>query len=135
MKNTKTRSVMIKYLIAAVFCAVFGTVYELFSHEVYTPFMYLAFLIPFVIGVLPHFLLYKARLPFPSRLSECLYAFGVTALTVGSILQGVLVIYGTTNRFMPVYAAAGGILLLSGITGYVTALIRRRLTIKKAAGQ
>ena len=41
------------YLAAALFCALFGAVYERFSHEVYSFFMIYAFMIPLTLGTLP----------------------------------------------------------------------------------
>lgn len=123
---------IIKYTAAAVFCAVFGTVYEIFSHEVYTPFMYLAWLIPLLLGAIPYTLIMLTGTPHPSTASAMLNAFAVATLTAGSIMQGVLVIYGTTNRLMILYLIAGAVLLFAGITGYVTALVLRRRNAQAA---
>ena len=101
------------YLLAAVCCALFGAVYELFSHEVYSCFMICAFLLPLLLGAIPFFLLRMRGKPFPGRAAELVHA-GVAALTVGSILQGVLEIYGTSNPLTAVYWAAGGVLVSAG---------------------
>lgn len=135
MKEKKILSILLKYLAAAVFCAIFGAVYEAFSHEVYTPFMYLACLIPLLPGTMPYIVIHMAHLPLPSKLSQHLYAFGIATLTVGSIMQGVLIIYGTTNMLMPIYGAAGTAMLLSGLISYAAALIRRRQRKKEAVDQ
>ena len=37
---------------AALFCAVFGMIYEVFSHEVYSYYMIYAFVIPLLLGAL-----------------------------------------------------------------------------------
>lgn len=42
-------------LAAAVFCAVFGFIYEMFSHEVYSAYMIFAFAIPLLAGAVPAF--------------------------------------------------------------------------------
>ena len=101
------------YLTATVGCAVFGAVYELFSHEVYSGFMIYAFAFPLLLGVVPFFLLQKRGKPFPGRTADLVHA-GVAALTVGSILQGVLEIYGTTNPLTAVHWAAGSALSAAG---------------------
>jgi len=105
---------------AAIFLAVFGSIYEIFSHGVYSYFMIYAFLIPLVLGVLPYgWLLYKRA--HPPRIVLQLWNFGIAAFSVGSLIKGVLEIYGTTNLlwwFYPVIGAlcfAGvGLALLKG---------------------
>ncbi|MBR0207853.1 MAG: hypothetical protein IJQ43_03035 [Oscillospiraceae bacterium] len=101
------------YLLSALGCAIFGEVYELFSHEVWSCFMLGAFALPLLLGAVPFFLMRKRGKPFPGRAAELVHA-GVAALTVGSILQGVLEIYGTSNPLMIAYWAAGGTLTAAG---------------------
>ena len=106
-------SVIKAYLLATVGCAIFGAVYELFSHEVYSCFMICAFLLPLLLGAIPFVLLRMRGKPFPGRAAELVHA-GVAALTVGSILQGALEIYGTSNPLTAVYWTAGGVLVSAG---------------------
>lgn len=40
-----------KYLFFSVFCLIFGIIYEIFSHQVYSIFMICAFCVPLVLGV------------------------------------------------------------------------------------
>ena len=101
------------YLVATAGCAVFGAVYELFSHQVWSRFMIYAFAFPLLLGAIPFFLLRKRGKPFPGKAAELVHA-GVAALTVGSILQGVLEIYGTSNPLTIAYWAAGGALTAAG---------------------
>ncbi len=101
------------YLLATVGCAVFGAVYELFSHQVWSRFMIYAFAFPLFLGAIPFFLLRKRGKPFPGKAAELVHA-GVAALTVGSILQGVLEIYGTSNPLTIAYWAVGGALTAAG---------------------
>ena len=101
------------YLLSALLCAIFGAIYELFSHEVWSCFMLCAFTLPLLLGAIPFFLLRMRGKPFPGRAADLIHA-GVAALTVGSILQGVLEIYGTSNPLTAVYWAAGGVLLSVG---------------------
>ena len=104
------------YLLAALFCAVFGAVYEIFSHEVYSFFMIYAFMIPLVLGALPIFLMgLKGSTFVPAPVSRKLYRAGIVTLTVGSIMQGVLEIYGTTNVLTAVYWIVGGSLLVGSV--------------------
>ena len=103
------------YLAAALFCLLFGAVYEHFSHGVYSNAMVYAFAYPLCLGVLPFFAACafgKERLA-PSGASAHLWADGVATLTVGSILSGVLEIYGTDSALLAVYPIAGAALLLA----------------------
>lgn len=116
------------YLLAAIFCGVFGSVYELFSHGVYSYYMIYAFAFPLVGGVLP-FLVLDLFHPkrTPSALAQGLYHAGIATLTVGSIIQGVLVIYGTTNSKTVFYWIAGAVLAAAGILVYlIQSLVRKK---------
>ena len=112
------------YLLAAVCCALFGAVYELFSHEVYSFFMIYAFAFPLLLGVIPFFLMYKHGRRFPGKAADLVHA-GVAALTVGSIMQGVLQIYGTSSPLTAVYWAAGVVLVSVGWLLTVRSLVSR----------
>ena len=104
------------YLIASLFCALFGAIYEHYSHEVYSYFMIYSFAFPLVLGALPSFILCTVKsFKSPDRLSANLYNSGISTLTVGSIVRGILDIYGTTNNLVYVYLIAGVTLTLSGI--------------------
>ena len=98
---------------ATICCAFFGAVYELFSHEVYSYFMIYAFAFPLLLGAIPFFLMQKHRKPFPGKAAEFIHA-GVATLTVGSLLRGVLVIYGTNNPLANIYWITGAVLNVAG---------------------
>ena len=101
------------YLLSAAGCAFFGAVYELFGHEVYSYFMIYAFAFPLLLGAIPFFLMQKVGKPFPGRAADLIHA-GVAALTVGSIVQGVLEIYGTANYLTSAYWITGGMITSAG---------------------
>ena len=103
------------YLWAALLCAGFGAVYEMFSHQVYSYWMLYAFVLPLALGAMPLAALVLRGGPLPGRGARCLYNGGVAWLTVGSIFRGVLEIYGTTNRLWNVYPVAGLVLLAAGL--------------------
>ncbi len=114
-------------LAASLFCALFGAVYELFSHGVYSYGMIYAFAFPLVLGVLPLLLITMLRAPYPNRFARSVYHAGIAALTVGSLVSGALEIYGTTNPLTLVYWILGGLLVALGAAGYiVTAFAERR---------
>ena len=101
------------YLFSTAACAFFGAVYELFGHEVYSYYMIYAFAFPLLLGAIPFFLMQKAGKPFPGRAADLIHA-GVAALTAGSIVQGVLKIYGTANCLTLAYWITGGVITSAG---------------------
>lgn len=101
------------YLLASLGCALFGAVYERFSHEVYSFFMLYAFLFPLAGGAVPFLGLgLFAKEP---RGVHVAYHWGIATLTLGSILCGILEIYGTANALTRWYWIAGTGLCLLGI--------------------
>lgn len=97
-------------IIGSVLLALFGAVYEVFSHGVYSYYMIYAFAIPLVMGVLPYaILLLKDKNPNNRFLK--LWNTAIATLSVGSIFAGVLAIYGTTNSLIIVYPVVGAILV------------------------
>ena len=109
-----------RYLLATVLCAVFGAVYELFSHGVYAYGMLYAFAFPLVGGVLPCLLFLKGNRKTPSGTVTQLWSFSISALTVGALFSGALKIYGTSSRLTAVYWLAGGVCLMLSV---LTALL------------
>ncbi|MBQ8922894.1 MAG: hypothetical protein IJ060_12205 [Oscillospiraceae bacterium] len=125
MYTSDDRSRVLHYvcydLIAAAFFALFGAVYEHFSHEVYSYAMIYAFAVPLIAGALPLTLLLCRKKPvrLPGAGALVLWHAGLASFTVGLVFRGVLEIYGTTNRLMPVYPAAGGILIAAALLAYL----------------
>lgn len=112
------------FLLASVFCALFGAVYEKFSHGVYSNFMLYAFAIPLVGGTLTAFLLdFFSQRIMPGKTSFFLYSAGIATLTVGSIFEGVLEIYGTTNRLAVLYLLVGLGLILLSMAAYILGVL------------
>ena len=107
------------YFIVAAVCAVIGLVYEIFSHGVWSVFMVGAFAVPLALGVLPNLIIALFRMKTPGMAAENLYACGVATLTLGSLLTGVLQIYGTTNDLIQYYWLVGIGFVLLGIIFYI----------------
>lgn len=110
------RSVM--YFCISMFCAVFGGIYEIFSHGVYSNYMMYAFLFPLIGGTLYNLILYSLRLRLQRGLSLIFYNTGIAALTIGSIVRGILDIYGTDNILANVYWYAGVVFVFLGVVFY-----------------
>ena len=114
---------LLAHLAGTVFLALFGGVYEHFSHGVWSNFMVYAFAVPLVLGALPYALaLYRRR--YPGRAFLGVWNAGIAVLSVGSVLRGVLDIYGTTNALIVVYPVAGGILLGLGVLFLICSRLR-----------
>ena len=122
-----------KYLAASIVIAAAATVYGLFSHGVYSYFMTYAFMIPLLGGALPHLIAAMRRADAdtknsanePEEYTESRTQTGfaklfdakdtqlaiIATLTAGSLLKGVLDIYGTTNRLLIAYPAIALLIL------------------------
>ncbi len=118
------------YLIASMTVAAAGGVYESFSHGVRSNYMIFAFLIPLLAGAVPNLLAAlagnKKRADRGSTAAAGLQLAGVATLTAGSLLNGALEIYGTTNRLMTAYPVMGLALLAAALAAY--ALRGRRVS-------
>ena len=106
-------------LIGALFCAVFGMIYEVFSHEVYSYWMIYAFLFPLTAGLVLILAALKCKLP-PGRKFLNAFNSASATLALGSIAAGVVSIYGSTNVLVKVYPIAGALMLLTALFFFVT---------------
>lgn len=113
-------------LIVSLLAAVFGGIYEILSHGVWSAFMVYAFLFPLVLETLPACLLALKQRPLPGRWTMQLHHAGVATLTVGSLFEGALAIYGTTNRLTILYWIIGMLLIAAGIVVHL--LTRRHIS-------
>ena len=120
VKSIKSKFVKrsVIYFCISMFCAVFGGVYEIFSHGVYSNYMMYAFLFPLIGGTLYNLTLYCLRFRLQRGLSLIFYNTGIAALTIGSIVRGILDIYGTDNILANVYWYAGLVFVFPGIVFY-----------------
>ena len=107
------------YLLLSIFLVMFGAIYEIFSHEVYSFYMLYAFVFPLVGGVLPFSVMNISRWKrYPHALARNLYHSGIATLSIGSIVQGVLEIYGTTNTLTEWYWSIGSVLIVLSIISF-----------------
>lgn len=105
------------YLWVSLFCALFGIVYECFSHGVFSACMAFAFLFPLLGGALPFWALRFAK-KHPGSGCAAVYHCGIATLTTGSMVEGALAIYGTTNALTRVYWSVGSVLALLALLVY-----------------
>lgn len=87
------------YLIVSILCGIFSYVYEMFSHEVYSPYMILPGVVTFILGIVITTLAKKIH----NKWSYRFYNSSVACLIVGMYIKGVLDIYGTTNDLLDIY--------------------------------
>lgn len=112
-KLNQNKAELIFYVVESIVVLIIGAVYELFSHQVYSPFMYLMFTIPLLLGVLPNLaarILDKSFIT--SKDARATYKLGVLTLIFGSFLEGVLDIYGTSSVYPVLYIPAAIVLII-----------------------
>ena len=93
----------------------FGLVYEVFSHNVFSNYMIFAFAIPLILGAIVSIIMYGLKTQKVTRWQNNLYNASVATLTVWSIVNGILEIYGTTNWKVNIYLILYIILLIGSI--------------------
>lgn len=111
MFTSATERTAFAYLLASILVALLGGVYEVFSHGVWSGWMVYAFAFPLVLGALPYSIRSLRRKPLPSRVRRNLHHAAVATLTVGSVMEGVFAIYGTTSHLTSAYWIVGLALL------------------------
>lgn len=115
------------YLLISLFCILFGAIYELYSHEVYSYYMIYAFLFPLAGGTLPFSMIALLHSNnYPIAFARHLYHAGIATLTVGSVIRGVLDIYGTTNTLSNYYWLVGFSLIIVATITFVIQIILQR---------
>ena len=112
MFTSATERTAFVYLLLTAFTAFFGGIYEVFSHGVWSGWMVYAFAFPLGLGAIPFGWLSLKRKPLPRGCQ--LHHAGVATLTIGSVMEGVLAIYGTTNHLTHLYWIVGAAMLLLG---------------------
>lgn len=123
--ETLVKSIRISmiYMLVSIFVAFFGAVYEHFSFGVYSFYMIYAFAFPLIGGALVYLIKQMRDNGLGANknrtggvmISETLYHSAIATFTIGSIMKGVLDIYGTTNRLLIVYPVIGAVLLISAV--------------------
>ena len=105
-----------RYFAASIVIAIAAAVYGLFSHGVYSYFMIYAFMIPLLGGALPHLVAAMKGMEIDAKDTQLAI---IATLTIGSILKGVLDIYGTTNRLLIVYPVAAVLVLATVLAAMI----------------
>lgn len=125
-EKIKARKMSLIYLCITAFCGLFSAVYEYFSHGVDSNFMIFLYMIPLIAGVLPYAALGLINiLPCPTAVSRRVYNCGVTTLSLGCCLSGVLEIYGTSSIYIKYYWLTGLAGMTVGLILYLIAALSR----------
>ncbi len=111
-------------LAGTLFLVLFGAVYEINSHGVFSYYMIYAFALPLVFGVTLYTILLLIK-KYPNRVFLNLWNSAIAAFSVGSVFQGVLEIFGTTNALSIVYPIAGAALTVSSLLSLIVFRARR----------
>lgn len=116
---------MLIYLGITAFIALFGFVYEQFSHNVHTFYMWFAWIWVLGFGFIPYLLFYLLPIKrVPGLVSESVYNFGVAMITFRSIYKGVIIIYNTTGDGMIMaYTIISIVSLVGGALLYAIGLL------------
>ncbi len=101
------------YTMVTVFCALFGAIYNLFGHGVYSFFMSFMFLWP-LSATLGCLVLALSHLT-PTRLSRNILNAGVATITAGSLLKGIFEIAGTSSPYEILFFGTGIALVMMGV--------------------
>ena len=112
-----TRREIMAYLISFIFVLLFGQIYEIFSHNVYSNFMMFACIIP-VIGLIITSIIYLSRIKSSSK-GRLFIGLSLITLTIWMIINGVLEIYGTTNKLVNIYPIITIILILIALISFI----------------
>lgn len=125
-KNKKKLLItVLAYVGITAFIALFGAVYEQFSHNVHTPYMWFAWVWVLGFGLVPHLILFFLPVKYvPGTLTSSTYNFGVAMITLRSIYIGVVTISNTPDtRWMLAYLIVSIIFLSAGVLMYLGGLI------------
>jgi len=112
-------------ILFALFLVLFGAIYEIFSHEVYSYMMIYAF-VPCIILAAVYMILVLKKFSLPSKLACDIMDSGVVTISIGLVFGGIIEIYGTTNKLLYVYFACGALFILAAIITYVIGIFANR---------
>lgn len=117
-KESDTSKISDGCLIAALGTALFGGIYEYFSFGVFSFYMIYAFGFLLLGGCLFWRIVGKRHAFVPAG-TACFWNAGLVTLTAGSVVKGVLDIYGSSNKLVLVFLIVGlADLLLALIIGF-----------------
>lgn len=102
-----------RIIIYTLFCIIFSSIYELFSHGVISLYMCTSFIFPLIL-LIEDLIIIKKKINIKNT-SHNLFKSSIFTFTIYFIILGVLEIYGTTNKLVIIYPILGLSLLLISI--------------------
>lgn len=111
MYTSVTKKEPLVWLGITVFTIIFALVYEHFSFGVWSNAMVFMFVFPLILGFIPSLILTIARWGYLPRL----WNDGVLVITAGSLLTGIIEIYGSDSYYTPWFFYIGTALLILGV--------------------
>lgn len=122
---------IVKYLIMSIFFLLFALIYEIFSHGVFSSYMMCAFLIPLLMGCFIYGMIYYTKTNrYLSNSALIFYNTSILTFTLGSIMKGVLDIYGTTNQMIRIYSKLGISLIIISMIINLSYNIKEKRNVK-----
>ena len=116
--------VLLTYLAVSIFCFIFQLVYNHYGHEVTSFFMSWLWLWP-AAGCFWYLALYILALPL-RRVSRNAVGAGIATFTVGSLLEGIFEIAGTSSPYTGGFFVVGAAMTAAGIFAYVIESMKAR---------
>ena len=113
LRTSHTKRALIAYIGITAFCLLFSSVYNLFGHDVHSPFMTFLFVIPLVAGVGVAGMRLAMGAADAPRGARYAYHCAVATLTVASALRGVFDIAGTSSPWLIAYLVTSSVLLVA----------------------
>lgn len=115
------------YAGVTLFCAVFSIIYNMFAHGVHSPYMTWLFVWPLVLGVaaklVAGIIRQKRDAGRVADIAECIYNSGVAAITVSSMLRGIMDIAGTGSVYQTWMLYAGAVMAAAGAVIFAVAVL------------
>lgn len=96
--DSKKRAVI--WGIISIFCIVFFSIYNRYSHGVHSPFMTYFFAVPLIFGCLPNCIAVILERKIRTwHIASDIYCAGIAAVTVSCVLRGIFEIAGTSSVY------------------------------------
>ena len=116
--NFSIKKIILSYIAITILAIVFDRIYALFSHDVSSIYMNFMFLYPLLCGAIYYLILGLSLSKFKYkkfRFAFNIYNSGISIITVGSLLHGILEIAGTSSPYISWYSIVDLIFILSGL--------------------
>lgn len=124
INTKKANHLALIYCIYTIIVAVFSAIYETKSHDVYSHYMMYPFMFPLCMGIFPNALIgsFKRDVHI-NTISYNLWNATISTAVCGSIFEGILIIFGTTNQLDIYFLYATCATLAGSVLFFIIGLI------------